>query len=206
MPREGFELDLLRSAGLKGMSLVGAGARAGAAAAQRARRLAHRLAAPAAAGDWRRRIQLGPGRAGGGAAAASRRCCSSRTRCPGLPTACWRRSSAPRRSPTSRRCRTSGGGALSQATRFVPSSLTDARRGAGTMRPAEDSDLWRLPGRARDQHGHGGGGAEAGSPPRRAGSHASDRRTRSGTRPGRLPARRPRGPGRAVPLRPWTAR
>ena len=71
-----------------------------------------------------------------------------------------------------------------------------ARRGA-----AEDFDLWRLPGRARDQRGHGGGGAAAGSPPWRDGNHASDRRARSGTRHGRLPARGARGPGRAVPVR-----
>ena len=35
VPREGFELDVLRSAGLKGMSLVVAGARPVAAAAER---------------------------------------------------------------------------------------------------------------------------------------------------------------------------
>ena len=68
VPREGFELDLLRSAGLKGTSL-----------AARVRGLlllplsgvdAWRdpVAPGAGSGDWRRRLQLGPGRADRGAA------------------------------------------------------------------------------------------------------------------------------------------
>ena len=93
-----------------------------------------------------------------------RRCCSSRTPCPASPTGCWRRCQRRRPSRSSRRCRSSGGGVCQQAIRFVPSSSSrlDRRRGA-TTGAAEGSDLWRLPGRARDQHGHGGGGAGAGS-------------------------------------------
>ena len=58
-------------------------------------------------------------------------------------------------------CASSEGGDLLQATLFVLSSSTCAA-GAG-RRPAAGPDLWRLPGRARDQHGHGGGSAGAGS-------------------------------------------
>ena len=74
VPREGFELDVLRSAGLKGKSLrLARVARHRAAAAELRRRVADPLAAPAAARDWRRRLQLGPGRA------RSRRCAASPT-------------------------------------------------------------------------------------------------------------------------------
>ncbi len=200
VPREGFELDVLRSAGLKGMSLVVAGARAVAAAAERARRVEHRVAPAAAAGDWRRRLQLGSGRAGRRAAAAFRRSCSSRTPCPASPIAAWRRLSAPRLSRSSRRCRTSGGGALSQAIRFVPSSLTDA-----PAAPLDGPPRILIFGGSQGAHAINMAMVEAapqaGSPRRRAGSHASDRRTRSGARPGRLSPRRPRSQGRAVPLR-----
>ena len=61
--------------------------------------------------------------------------------------------------------------------------------------------LWRLSGRARDQHGHGGGSAAAGSRRTTTGDHAPDRRARSGDGPRRVPAGRARSPGRAVPVR-----
>ena len=81
VPREGFELDVIRSGGLKGKSIGVAGAGLLLLPLSGARRVADRLAAAPASGDWRRRVQLGAGRAAGGAARASRRCCSSRTRC-----------------------------------------------------------------------------------------------------------------------------
>ena len=85
VPREGFELDLLRSAGLEGHVDRGARARGSLLLPlSGARRVAHPLAPAADARDWRRRLQLGAGRARRRRCAASRRCCSSRTRCPGL--------------------------------------------------------------------------------------------------------------------------
>ena len=66
-----------------------------------------------------------------------------------------------------------------------------ARRGTG-------ADLWRLSGRARDQRGHGGGGAAAGSRRDAPCDHPPDRRARSGagarprtSAPGSRPASRP---------------
>ena len=65
---------------------------------------------------------------------------------------------------------------------FLSTTASDAAGGRRRRRcGAEGSDLWRLPGRARNQHGHGGGGAAAGRS-RRRGHHASDRRTRPGAR------------------------
>src|SRR6185436_16495081 len=61
-------------------------------------------------------------------------------------------------------------------------------------------DLWGLPGRARNQRGHGGGGAAAGSRWRRGG-YASNGRARRGTGPSRLPGGRARRTRRTVPLR-----
>ena len=68
VPREGFALDVIRSAGLKGKSLPSLAARLVAAAGERARRLAGDLAPAAGGGDWRGRLQLGAGGGAGGAA------------------------------------------------------------------------------------------------------------------------------------------
>ena len=205
VPREGFELDLLRSAGLKAMSPAALRARPGAAAAQRRRRVADPVAPPAAAGDWRRRLQLGSG----GLVAAMRRIPTLLLEQNAVPGFTNRHAGAVRRRGGGHlrvdASRISAGGDLSQATRSVPSSLNrppDAPAGGA----AEGFDLWGLPGRARDQHGHGGGGAAVGSPPWRAGNHASDRRARSGTRPGRVSRAPGSKPGSSRSSSPWTAR
>ena len=67
VPKEGFELDLIRSAGLKGKSLVSRlrGAALLPMGLVDATRII--LAAEAGRGDWRRRLQLGTGRAPRGA-------------------------------------------------------------------------------------------------------------------------------------------
>ena len=106
----------------------------GAAAAERRRRVDDRVAPPTAARDRCWRVQLGSGRPGGGASPAFRRSCSSRTRFRVSRIGGWRRLSAPRLSRSSRRCRTSGGGDLSQAIRFDPSSLTWLPRRRTTAR------------------------------------------------------------------------
>ena len=69
MPREGFELDLIRSARAKGKSLAARAARRCAAAARaRSTRGGSCRAARPDRGDRRRRLQLGAGGAAGGAA------------------------------------------------------------------------------------------------------------------------------------------
>ena len=60
-----------------------------------------------------------------------------------------------------------------------------------TRRPSiTGPSLWRLSGRARDQHGHGGGSGGAGGRRSASSSHPPDGRTRCGDGPRRLPSRR----------------
>ncbi len=83
---------------------------------------------------------------------------------------------------------------------FVAAAERESRvRRRRRRRGAEGSDLWRLPGGARDQHGHGGGGAAAGrwTP----GSYAPDRRARPGISSRRVPEGRTGCTRRTVPLR-----
>ena len=81
------------------------------------------------------------------------------------------------------------------------STIPTRQRGADGA--AEGSDLWRLSGRARDQRGHGGGSAAAGSRRLRAGHHASDRRARSGDGPRRLPRARASRPASSRSSTTW---
>ena len=68
VPREGFALDVIRSAGLKGKSMGARVARRGSAAGERDGRVARDLVPAAVGGDGRRRLQRGAGRAPGRAA------------------------------------------------------------------------------------------------------------------------------------------
>ena len=68
IPREGFALDLIRSGGLKGKSLVARARGAALRPARARRRVADRHRAAAGSGDRRGRVQLRAGRARGGAA------------------------------------------------------------------------------------------------------------------------------------------
>ena len=177
VPREGFELDLIRSAGLKGKSLARAAARRRARAAQPRRRVAHPLAPPAGRRDWRRRLQLGAGRADARRCAASPTMVLEQNAVPGLTNRLLARVGARGGGDLrGRRCRSFAGGGLSQEIRSARSSSRrcDAARRAATERRA-GADPWRLPGRARDQRGHGGGGAGAGAAAARPRNRPSDR-------------------------------
>ncbi len=98
------------------------------------------------------------------------------------------RSSGRRRSWRAIRC------GRSSSRRRMSEQTFAARGGTG-------SSLWRLSGRARDQHGHGGGSGAAGCRHTSSGDHAPDRGAGSGDGPRRVSAGRARGPGRAVPVR-----
>ena len=166
-------------------------ARRGAAAAQPARRVAHRLAragrnsslASAATArvrwcSWRR-------------CAACRRWCSSRTRCPGLTNrllARFVRAAAVTFESTQAFF---GAKAFVSGNPVRPEFLgaVDDRRSQTRMtQPSglRGPSLWRLSGRARDQRGHGGGSAGAGGRRFASSSHAPDGRARCGDGPRRL--------------------
>ena len=204
IPREGFELDLLRSAGIKGTSPVA--------------RMRGLMLLPLGGLDaWRilsRRspdVVIGVGGYSSGPvvlAAALRR----------IPTLLMEQNAVPGLTN-----RTLARVVDAAAVTFDETITYFERRGFVTGNPvreeffeqrgggracggrrhasAEGFDLWGLPGGARDQRGHGGGGAAVGSPAWPAGDHASDRRARSGTRPRRVSAGGPGGPGGAVPVR-----
>ena len=197
VPREGFELDLLRSAGLKGTSVAGALRAAGAAAARRrsTRGASSRAARPIVV------IGVGGYSSGPVVLAAALR---------GIPTLLLEQNAVPGPDqPAACAGGQRGGGDVridgvllrqEGICRRQPGAsgvLRDRIDAPGAARPraAEGSDLWRLPGRARDQHGHGGGGAAAGSRWRRGRSRIRQEsaivelvRTRLPATPGSRPA------------------
>ena len=187
LPKEGFALDLLRSAGLKGTSRRRACARAGAAASQRRRRVEDSVATITGSRDRRGRLQLWSGRWRRRSLAAFRRCCWNRTRFPDFTNRVLARMVSAAAVTFEATVGYFGRRGFVAGNPVRPEFFTDSavRRALGA---AAGSDLWRLPGLARDQRGHGGGSGAPGGARWRDGNHASDRRTRSGTGPRWLPA------------------
>ena len=211
VPREGFPLDLIRVAGLKGKS--------------RLERLRGFLLLPLAALDaWRvisrRRPDVVVG-VGGFASGPVLALAALR----GYPTLLLEQNALP--GITNRllaRVVRAAAVNFEEALRYFPRTGFVAgnpvrpeffrrrtrRRMIASTRPRRrgtGADLWRLSGRARDQRGHGGGSAAAGSRRATPCDHPPDRRARSGSgaRP-RTQRAGLRGPRRGLPLRDGPAR
>ena len=164
VPKEGFELDLIRSAGLKGKSIV---ARARGAA----------LVPVGLVDAWRilsrRRpdVVMGVGGYSSGPvvlAAALRRMPTlvlEQNAVPGLTNrmlAPWVRAAAVTYDET---LPFFGGKGFVSGNPVRRSSFETFELRSSERRTSEGPCPWRLPGRARDQHGHGGGRAAAGATP-----------------------------------------
>ena len=204
---KGFALDLLRSAGLKGKSLGARLRGAGAAAARRASTRGGSVAPPPGSGDRRRRLQLGPGGAGRGAARHSDDAArAERGARPDQPAA---RAGGQRGGGD---VRLDGGvlrkeGHLSAGNPVRPEFFGQprrrSRRACRTRRRG-----FLIFGGSQGAHAINVAMVEAAprlaAQPGAAGDHASDRRTRSGAGPRRLPRARGSRPGWSRSSSPWT--
>ena len=191
----GFALDTIRSLGLKGKSPVAlARGRGDAAALRRRRDGRHRP--PAAARRHRcRRLQLGTDR--GRRLAAPRAGAAARAERTARPHQPSRGPCRARHRPDLR----ADLGALrrEELRQREPGSPPVPAHRARAIGGEEGAHLWRLPGRARDQHGRGRGSIAAGAGHASSAGHAPDRRARPRDGARRAGSRRACRPRRALP-------